>query len=219
MNQNRFDRWSHNYHEGRIHKWFRFRQQLVVEQMDLNDGGAVLDIGCGTGWCVLNLTERFPRSKSFGLDLSYGMLVKARGELTSSYGNPFVLGDAESLPFSSQAFEYVVCTSSFHHYTSPKTALLEFKRILKPTGKLIIVESCRCGSFGVCLWDRWLRIFEEGHVKYYTREELFLLFKQAGYKEVGIPFAQAGVLLHGKLFDSTVVITGRPEKFKKFEDN
>lgn len=210
LNQKRFDRWSHNYHVGRIHKWFRFRQQLVVDQMDLNDGGSVLDIGCGTGWCVLNLMEKFPRSKAFGLDLSYGMLAKASAELTSLNGNRFVLGDAENLPFSSQAFDYVVCTSSFHHYTSPQTALLDFKRILKPGGKLIIIESCRRGSFGVWLWDRWLRISEKGHVKYYTREELFMLFKQAGYKEVGIPFAQAGVLLHGKLFDSTVVMTGRP---------
>ena len=161
-NQPRFDAWSKSYDQGRIHKWFRFRQDLALQEMKLTNGCSVLDIGCGTGWAVRNISEKFPFVRVLGLDLSQGMVLEARLKLEKEKENRFLNADAEALPFVSNSLDYIFCTSSFHHYSSAHLALLEFKRVLKPYGKMILIESCRKASVGVWLWDRWLRLSEKG---------------------------------------------------------
>jgi len=46
-------------------------------------------------------------------------------------------------------------------------------------------------------------------VKYYTKDELMGLIEKAGFDKVNVPYYKAGIMLHGKLFDSTMVITGK----------
>lgn len=209
INIERFNDWAQSYSGGRIHPWFNFRQSKAIEQMDLKNGTKVLDVGCGTGWAVSNIINNFRGVKAFGMDISHGMLVKAKSEIEQSKPNRYINADAEGLPFRSNTFDYIMCTSSFHHYSTPEIALSEFRRVLSPDGKLIIVESCRNGSIGMWLWDRWLRAFEKGHVKYYTRGELLSIVRQTEFKDVELAFFQSRYFFYKKMVDSTMVVTGR----------
>ena len=118
-----------------------------------------------------------------GIDLSPGMIAQARRQ-TDGYSNiEFRLADAESIPYPDGSFEAVMCTNSFHHYSDPLKALSEIRRVLKPDGELLLLDSNRGGCIWVWLWDRMLRILEKGHMKYYTEQELLLLLHKAGFSD------------------------------------
>jgi ubiquinone/menaquinone biosynthesis C-methylase UbiE len=98
----------------------------------------------------------------------------------------FLAASAQALPFSKSSFDVLLCTVAFHHFPDPKLALREFRRILSPGGKVIIVERCRDLSLGTWMWDRLHRWFQDGHVKYYRRDELTDLLADAGFDQIRV---------------------------------
>ncbi|ASF40588.1 SAM-dependent methyltransferase [Halobacillus halophilus] len=93
----------------------------------------VLDLSCGTG---LYLAKQVPlfhdsRVRWTGLDASEAMLEKAKEKLGSIQ---LVHGCAESMPFESDKFDYIVNNYSFHHYQDKERALDEITRILTTNG-------------------------------------------------------------------------------------
>jgi ubiquinone/menaquinone biosynthesis C-methylase UbiE len=109
----------------------------------------VLEVGCGTGRWISEIRAHFHlagvRSRCHGLDLSHGMLAKARardGELL------LVRGQASQLPFPENAFNLVYCTNALHHFVRPRDFIFEARRLLQPGGALAVfgmdprVERC-----------------------------------------------------------------------------
>ncbi|MCS7281087.1 MAG: class I SAM-dependent methyltransferase [Desulfobacterota bacterium] len=110
----------------------------------LTYGGIIIDLGSGAGIpsCFF-LEER--RDVQFVLfDLSIRMLKLA---------TPFdkkVVGRAEELPFDDSTFDLVVCAFSFHHFSDQKKAMDEIRRVIRPKGKLYLLEidpRSKLGSF------------------------------------------------------------------------
>jgi ubiquinone/menaquinone biosynthesis C-methylase UbiE len=203
-----FNKWSATYDEGRMGDWFRARQLLVIKEMKLKPESYVLDVGCGTGWAVFQISPLVPLGIVCGLDLSPEMIEKAKQKLSSMNNIEFVVSNAERIPYPSQYFDFVYSTSSFHHYANPLFVLGEMKRVLKPNGELFILESCRKTSPAVWVWDRYLRIFEKGHVKYYTYKELISLLKKAHFEHAELIYLNSEFLRHGKIFSSTMIVKG-----------
>jgi hypothetical protein len=79
------------------------------------------------------------------------------------------------------------------------------RRVLKPGGSLVIFENAPDLSLYTWLWDRWLRLFEKGHVRYYPSSELGMIIKQAGYKDVELRILRNELFRYGKLFASIQV--------------
>lgn len=88
----------------------------------LKPGESVLDIGCGSGK-TRNLVSK-QGAVWVGLERFSG-------------GNPTVLADAETLPFSSRSFDVVVMDSVLEHIPNPVAAFAEVGRVLKPHGLLV----------------------------------------------------------------------------------
>jgi ubiquinone/menaquinone biosynthesis C-methylase UbiE len=93
-------------------------------------GKDVLEVGCGTG-LVLQRLARFARSAK-GLDLSPGMLERARGR-----GLDVVLGSATSLPFESASFDVACSFKVLAHIPDIHAALAEMARVTRPGGHII----------------------------------------------------------------------------------
>lgn len=111
--------------------------------------GRTLDVAVGT---ALNLPHYAEDIRLTGLDLSPEMLAVARERATES-GREIDLreGDAHALPFGDESFDTVVCTYSLCNIPDPQRAVNEMKRVLKPGGKLIIVDHIRA-SVKPVLW-------------------------------------------------------------------
>lgn len=103
--------------------------------------GAVLEVAVGT---ALNLPHYLKAARLTGLDLSVEMLDIARKRATH-LGRVIELreGDAHALPFLSESFDTIVCTYSLCNIPDPARAVAEMERVLRPGGKLILVDHIR----------------------------------------------------------------------------
>lgn len=100
----------------------------------------ILDVGCGTGVIALLLAKM--GHDVTGVDISERMLERAR-EKSKGIEIPvkFDLGDAEDLPFHDEIFDVVVNRHLLWTMLNPEKAVSEWKRVLKPEGKMIIIDS------------------------------------------------------------------------------
>lgn len=105
----------------------------------------VLDVACGTG----DLSQAFARAGAksvVGLDFTFEMLAIARqkAEALPPNGRASVLtyfqGDAQKLPFPDATFDVVSIAFGIRNVLEPARAVGEFRRVLKPGGRLVILE-------------------------------------------------------------------------------
>lgn len=150
-------------------------QVPLLNVIKLKKDTRFLDLSCGTGELLRQLAQREPENKNlFGIDISPGMLQKAREKLPERVR--LLKADVHELPFDDNSFEYVVSTEAFHHYHSQEKALQEMKRVAQKNGKIIIVDVNFFFSFIHRLFER----FEPGCVKVNSRKEMRQLFENAG---------------------------------------
>ncbi len=107
----------------------------------LKPGIKVLDIGTGPGTILLSLKKRCPGPIYMGLDISFGMLQRARHHAQQKNTDLiFFAGDGEDLPFGSKTLDTIISFFAMHHMDHPEKLLQEINRVLKPGGKLLIID-------------------------------------------------------------------------------
>lgn len=142
--QTRTERW-HRYWDKKSRSYDR--EMRFMERMLFGDSrqwacsqarGDVLEVAVGTG---LNFDAYPPEIRLTGIDLSEQMLQIARTRATD-LGRDVELrqGDAHSLPFADSTFDTVVCTFGLCAIPDIDAALDEMTRVLRPAGKLILVD-------------------------------------------------------------------------------
>lgn len=143
---------------GRDQAWRRF----AVRAAGVEPGQRVLDVACGTG----DLAELFAAGLAgevVGLDFTPEMLAVARrrqGSLPADRAGKlrYVEGDAQSLPFPDASFDVVSIAFGIRNVADPARALREFARVLRPGGRLVILEFGRPSPAPI----RWLYDFYSG---------------------------------------------------------
>jgi ubiquinone/menaquinone biosynthesis C-methylase UbiE len=102
--------------------------------------GHVLDIGCGTGFLLRLLAERYPGATALvGVDPAPTMVEIAEATPHDDRLG-FVVAVAERLPYPDHAFDLVVSTTSFDHWSDQRTGMAECYRVMKPGGRLVLVD-------------------------------------------------------------------------------
>lgn len=101
--------------------------------------GDVLEVGCGTGFFVLNLWQAGFVERLHATDISAGMVrqcvANGRRLGVAVHGE---VADAETLPFEDASFDLVVGHAVIHHLPDLTTAFKELARVLRPGGRLLI---------------------------------------------------------------------------------
>ena len=118
-------------------------KKFLADMVSMEGGGRVLDICCGTGSFLLELSKRTgPKDLAVGLDFSRGMLMVSREKTGVRSNVCLVQADAAALPFSSRSFDAVTCTHAFYELkgVAQERALREIVRILKPGKVFFMVE-------------------------------------------------------------------------------
>jgi len=102
--------------------------------------GDALDVGCGTGFLSFELAARGYRVT--GIDFAPSMLAEARRKAAErAVALRFEHGDAEQLTFPSQSFDLVITRHVLWTLPHPDLAIDEWIRVLRPGGRLVIVDS------------------------------------------------------------------------------
>lgn len=114
------------------------------EEVLSNLSGKVLEVGVGTG---RNL-KYYPANCSVtGIDISEGMLEKAREKAKGMKNITLLVMDAENLKFPDKSFDYAVSTFVLGSIPEPVKALQEMRRVLKSSGELIALEHSRSKNY------------------------------------------------------------------------
>ncbi len=123
--------------------WERIDLQLsplggeAIEALDPGRGAVVLDIGCGAGQTLLQLAERVGRAgRVIGVDLAPELLDVARRRVAGLDNVRLLEGDAQTLELPSASVDAVFSRFGVMAFDDPVEAFRNFRRILRPTGKL-----------------------------------------------------------------------------------
>lgn len=120
---------------GRDQAWRR----RAVRAAEVRAGDRVLDMACGTGDLTRLLARSTEAASVTGGDFTPEMLEIARVK-NAAEGVTYVHADAMALPFEDASFEVVTIAFGIRNVTDPAVALAEFRRVLTPGGRLVILE-------------------------------------------------------------------------------
>ncbi|MBG1266015.1 class I SAM-dependent methyltransferase [Nostoc sp. WHI] len=140
----------------------------------------VLDVACGTGEFERLLLTDNSTQNIVGVDISDKMLAIAKQKCSAYPQVSFHTASASALPFDSNTFDVIVSANSFHYFDNPLAALIEMKRVIKPNGKVIIIDWCKDYFFCKIL-DITLKIFDPAYQQCYTQNEFHGLLTSANF--------------------------------------
>lgn len=104
----------------------------------------VVDVGCGSGYSLPKLAQRFQPHELVGVDIDPAMLEVARQEARrASIAARLVEASSARIPLPDASADMLFCHQTFHHLVEQEAALREFMRVLKPGGILLFAESTR----------------------------------------------------------------------------
>jgi len=129
-----FDKLAVSYDNSRTNALSKvFYNDIIRRILDLKPE-TLLDVGCGDGSMLALLSHQ--DIALYGIDLSKKMIAAAQKKLVSNA--EVCVGDTSYLPYADNSFDLIVCSAVLHYIPRPKSALKEFKRVLTPSGTLIL---------------------------------------------------------------------------------
>lgn len=122
----------------------RDARHRCLELAAISDGEDVLEVAVGTGLAFAGILEANPGGHTEGIDLTPAMLRRAqkRASRTGACNYNLSIADAYELPFAGESFDVVVNNYMFDLLPEKDfvTVLEEFKRVLRPGGRLALVN-------------------------------------------------------------------------------
>ena len=157
-----------------LRRWLRRRHHALRRRVlaRLAPGGALLDLGCGSGSFLREL-RRDPRWRGVGCDLSRAALAQAAGQ-----GLPVWLGD---LTAARGPLDAATLWEVLEHLPDPLAALRELRRLLRPGG-LLLLSTPNAASLQAAAWGPWWAGWDPPrHLHLFTPRTLARALVAAGF--------------------------------------
>jgi ubiquinone/menaquinone biosynthesis methyltransferase len=139
----------------RANRWLSAGRDVAWRRKAIRDlpqhlrDGRALDVACGTGDLAIDLRRMETVKEIVGVDFCRPMLVAGTDRMNA--GKVVHLqADAMQLPFADASFDLITVAYGFRNFDQPDVFLKECRRLLKPEGRVLIVEFFRPGN----LWSR-----------------------------------------------------------------
>ena len=196
--------------------WHDRMARKLVDFANIQSDSQILDIGTGTGMVAFYAASNIgPQGSVIGIDISEGMLEKARSKLNACEVENvrFELGDGEALDFPPSWFDFIFCGSAFIWMTDLNATFIHWKTFLKHHGK-VGFHAFSENSFvtGVVAQS----VLLEYGVNYLmskptgTVEKCHRLLEQSGFKNIDIEIDKDGHYISLEEAKSAWVSTSHP---------
>ncbi len=117
---------------------------LLLNNMPLQKNSMIVDIGCGTGFPLLEVAQRFGDScKVFGID-PWERAVSRANEKKEQYrikNVEIINGTGDNMPFSNEYIDIIISNLGINNFENPDDVIAECLRVLKSSGKLIFTTN------------------------------------------------------------------------------
>jgi ubiquinone/menaquinone biosynthesis C-methylase UbiE len=138
-------------------------RKRAIELADIRDGRNVLEVAVGTGLAFYEIVKRNRNGNNIGIDLSQGMLDKAKKRLSrlSEANYKLLTGTAFALPVKNESIDVLMNNYMFDliSYEDMDKVLDEFRRVLKQNGRLVLVNMTEGESPRSRLYDAIYRVY------------------------------------------------------------
>lgn len=155
--------------------------QVVVDWADPKGTERTLDVATGVGFTAFALAPQVASAVAYDLTPQMlqeaVMLARQRGLSNVS----FVQGLAEHLPFPDGSFDIHTCRTAAHHFQSAADYLGEARRVLRPGGQVIMLDTVTTEDREVDAWQSHVELLRDpSHVRDYSPSEWLGFFQAAG---------------------------------------
>lgn len=157
---------------------------LLLREVKLQHGEAVLDVGCGTGALLKRLSDVCDIN-CYGIDAETNMIREAQAK---NLNVKFDVSPCDKTPFPDNTFDVVIACMAYHHFDNKNGFIKETARILKPNG-LVNIADPRFPWLVRKMINGVLKLFRINGV-FYTSKEIENQFLAAGF--MGEGFAADG---------------------------
>ena len=160
----------------------------LIEMLVLKGGELVLDLATGTGRVARPLSKRLKDGKIVGVDQALAMLNVGHQHQDPIPYYVQSAGEADKLPFKTNTFERAFVSFSLHHFGNPSGVVGEVLRVLKNSGRFVVVDPIieeAKDAVDVALEAKINQVFRRTHGEdfhYHTASSIQRLLTKAGYR-------------------------------------
>jgi ubiquinone/menaquinone biosynthesis C-methylase UbiE len=149
----------------------------------------LIDIGCGTGRFLDFVKQAWPRLPAFGIDLSDAYIAHARRHLRRWSRLNLIVANAEAIPAPDASCDAVTSIFMLHELPPEvrRTVIGEAARVLKPGGRLVLVDSLQLGDEPDYdgMLERFPQRYHEPYFESYAREDFSAVARDRGLTHRG----------------------------------
>ena len=168
-------------YEEKWKDYLRHTHERFLQRIITSPGETILDVSAGTGLLAQELiSSQYPFARLVLNDPSRQMLKLAGERLGDEPRISFTQFLAHELPFDPGQFDRILCLNAFHFYREQQRVMRRFCDILKPAGRLYLLDWNRSGFFRIvnCL----IRRSETEHVDTRSLTEMIRMADNAGFR-------------------------------------
>lgn len=163
------------------------KNKIIIELIGpIDSSHSVLDVGCGEGFLLKTLSEKFG-SKVLGLDYSDFGIKKHNLEVLKYFVKGDIYHSITNLVLNQQKYDFVILKNVLEHVREPENLLQTLMKLLNSNSKLLITVpndfsdlQKKLKEKGLIESDYWLAPPE--HLNYFTKESLIATVKSVGYQ-------------------------------------
>ncbi len=174
-----FNRWAEAGRGEGMEQEHRRITEPVVALMNLQPSDRVLDVGCGNGWLSRLVAPLVAQGCVVGIDVSEGMVRRAREGSDGRGSLTFLTGGVEKIPWESGFFTHAVSIESAYYWPDPAEGLREILRVLAAGGSAWILINYYQDNFHC---HQWGPLLPPTHLL--AAEEWAQLFRAADFTDV-----------------------------------